>query len=51
MRELAARACVHRGRLGDESAFEAARMLAAGIESPALDALLGGSPRAVPWTG
>ena len=40
MRDLAVRACVHRGRLGDDSAFTAARMLAAGIESPALSALV-----------
>jgi DNA-binding SARP family transcriptional activator len=40
MRDLAVRACVHRARLGDASALEAARMLAAGIESPTLTALL-----------
>lgn len=39
MRDLAVRACVHRSRLGDASALTAGRMLAAGIESPALDAL------------
>ena len=41
MRELAARAHVHRGRLGDDSACIAARLLAASIDNPALTALLG----------
>ena len=41
MRELAARAQVHRGRLGDGSACIAARLLAASIDNPALTALLG----------
>jgi hypothetical protein len=40
MRELAVRACLHRGRLGDDSALTAAQTLAAGIENPALAALL-----------
>lgn len=40
MRELAVRGYVHRARLGDDSALAAARMLAAGIDNPALDELL-----------
>jgi tetratricopeptide (TPR) repeat protein len=40
MRELAVRAYLHRGRGGDESALAAGQMLAAGIENPALAALL-----------
>ena len=39
MRELAVRAYVHRGRLGDESALAAGRALQATIDNPALDAL------------
>ncbi|MBI4260265.1 MAG: SARP family transcriptional regulator [Actinobacteria bacterium] len=38
MRELLARATLHRARLGDPGALEAARMLAAGIDNPALAA-------------
>jgi DNA-binding CsgD family transcriptional regulator/tetratricopeptide (TPR) repeat protein len=44
MRELAARAYLHRAALGDASARTAAEAIAAGIESPALDALLAGRP-------
>jgi hypothetical protein len=44
MRELAVRAYLHRGQLGDGSALAAAQILAAGIENPALAALL--PPRA-----
>jgi DNA-binding SARP family transcriptional activator len=40
MREFAVRACVYRGRLGDESAFMAARLLAAEIDNPALSQVL-----------
>jgi hypothetical protein len=36
MRELAARAYAHRGKLGDRSAAEAARILAAEVDNPAL---------------
>lgn len=42
MRDLAARAYLHRAALGDTSARTAAEALATGIESPALDALLTG---------
>jgi DNA-binding SARP family transcriptional activator len=40
MRELAVRAYLHRGRHGDDSALAAAQVLAAGIENPALAALV-----------
>ncbi len=40
MRELVVRAAVHRARLGDEGAAEAARALAAGIDNPILADLL-----------
>jgi hypothetical protein len=40
MRELLARALLHRGRLGDAAAFEAARELVAAIINPALTAEL-----------
>ena len=40
MRELVARAYGHRARLGDVSAFTAARLLAASIDNPALSASL-----------
>ena len=40
MRELAVRGYLHRARLGDDSALAAARLLARGIENPALAALL-----------
>jgi hypothetical protein len=36
MRELTARACCHRARLGDEAAAEVAPVLAAKIDNPAL---------------
>jgi hypothetical protein len=36
MRELVVRAQIHRGRLGDESAFKSARLLASEIDNPAL---------------
>lgn len=36
MRELVARAYLHRGRLGDRSAADAARVLAAEVDNPAL---------------
>ena len=39
MRELVARAHVHRARLGDPSALTAARVLAASIDNPALSAI------------
>ncbi|GIJ48385.1 hypothetical protein Val02_52710 [Virgisporangium aliadipatigenens] len=40
MRELVVRAQLHRYRLGDSAALEAARLLAADIDNPALQALL-----------
>jgi DNA-binding SARP family transcriptional activator len=40
MRELVVRAAIHRARLGDSSALDAARPLAATIDNPALDAAL-----------
>ncbi len=40
MRDLLARALLHRGRLGDEAAFDAARTLAADIDSAALHGLI-----------
>ena len=45
MRELVVRAHVHGARLGSPGALEAGRLLAAGIENPALEQLIG---RAVP---
>ena len=36
MRELVARAYLHRGRLGDRAAAEAARILAAEVDNPAV---------------
>ncbi len=42
MRDLAVRAQVHRARLGNPPALAAARMLAEGIASPALEAVLDG---------
>jgi hypothetical protein len=41
MRQFAASAHVYRGRLGDEPALTAARLLAAEIDNPALTAMLG----------
>jgi DNA-binding SARP family transcriptional activator len=43
MRELVVRAHLHRGRLGDPAALGSARLLAAGIDNPALTRLLDGS--------
>jgi DNA-binding SARP family transcriptional activator len=40
MAELAVRAAVHRWRLGDPGGLSAARVLADGVDNPALDALL-----------
>jgi hypothetical protein len=40
MRELVARAHLHRGRLGDTSAVASARLLAADIDNPALADLM-----------
>jgi DNA-binding SARP family transcriptional activator len=42
MRELVVRAHLHRSRLGDPTALASARLLAAGIDNPALTHLLGG---------
>jgi DNA-binding SARP family transcriptional activator len=42
MRELVVRAHLHRSRLGDRSALATARLLAAGVDNPALAALLDG---------
>jgi DNA-binding SARP family transcriptional activator len=44
MRELVVRAHLHRGRLGDPTALASARLLAAGIDNPALTRLLDGGP-------
>jgi DNA-binding SARP family transcriptional activator len=44
MRELVVRAQLHRGRLGDPAASASARLLAAGIDNPALTPLLDGAP-------
>jgi hypothetical protein len=41
LRELIVRAHVHRGRLGDPASLEAARLLAAEIDNPALETLVG----------
>jgi hypothetical protein len=43
LRELLARATMHRARLGDAGAAEAAAFLASGIDNPALTAELAGS--------
>lgn len=43
MRELVVRARVHRARLGDPNALEAARLLAAEIDNPALERLVEGT--------
>jgi hypothetical protein len=40
MRELTVRAHLHRARLGDPRALDAARLLGAGIDNPALERLL-----------
>jgi DNA-binding SARP family transcriptional activator len=48
MRELLARAYLHRWRAGDASALEVARVVAADIDNPALDALLDEEPALVP---
>jgi hypothetical protein len=42
MRELVVRAHLHRSRLGDPAALATVRLLAAGIDNPALAALLDG---------
>jgi hypothetical protein len=42
MRELVVRAHLHRSRLGDPAALATAWLLAAGIDNPALAALLDG---------
>jgi hypothetical protein len=44
MRELVVRAHLHRTRLGDPTALAAARLLAGGIDKPALARLLDGVP-------
>jgi tetratricopeptide (TPR) repeat protein len=44
MRELVVRAHLHRSRLGDPAALAAARLLAGGIDNPALARLLDGVP-------
>jgi tetratricopeptide (TPR) repeat protein len=44
MRELVVRAHLHRGRLGDRTAFAAARLLADDIDNPALTRLLADAP-------
>ena len=44
LRELVVRAQLHRSRLGDPAALASARMLAAGIDNPALTPLLDGVP-------
>jgi hypothetical protein len=46
MRELVARAQIHRGRLGDGSALQSARLLASEIDNPALELLLDGDAHA-----
>jgi DNA-binding SARP family transcriptional activator len=45
MRELVARAYLHRGRLGDRPAAEAARVLAAEVDNPAVLSVDPASPR------
>jgi hypothetical protein len=44
LRELVVRAQLHRSRLGDPAALASARLLAAGIDNPALTPLLDGVP-------
>jgi DNA-binding SARP family transcriptional activator len=44
MRELVVRAHLHRTRMGDPTALAAARLLAGGIDNPALAGLLAGVP-------
>ena len=44
MRELVVRAHLHRGRLGDRTAFAAARLLAVDIDNPELTRVLVDSP-------
>jgi DNA-binding SARP family transcriptional activator len=44
MRELVVRAHLYRARLGDAAALASARLLAAGIDNPALTPLLDGQP-------
>ncbi|MDQ3728668.1 MAG: SARP family transcriptional regulator [Actinomycetota bacterium] len=46
MRELAVRALILRSRLGDSGAMDAARLLAAEVENPALDAEIGAGTQA-----
>jgi hypothetical protein len=46
MRQFAATANVYRGRLGDDAALTAARLLAAEIENPALATMLAAPLRA-----
>jgi DNA-binding SARP family transcriptional activator len=48
MRELLARSYLHRSRAGDPSALEVARVVAADIDNPALDALLKDEPALAP---
>ena len=48
MRELVVRAHLHRGRRGDDSALASARLLAAGIDNPALAPLLDGAGPVTP---
>jgi DNA-binding SARP family transcriptional activator len=48
MRQFAATANIYRGRLGDDAALTASRLLAAEIENPALSSLLGETPAALP---
>ena len=48
MRELLARAYLHRSRAGDASALEVARVVAADIDNPALSALLDEESALVP---
>jgi DNA-binding SARP family transcriptional activator len=48
MRELLARSYLHRSRVGDASAIEVARVVAADIDNPALSALLDEEPALVP---
>ncbi|HEX7297954.1 MAG TPA: BTAD domain-containing putative transcriptional regulator [Solirubrobacteraceae bacterium] len=43
LRELVVRAHVHRGRLGVSGSFDSARLLAAEIDNPMLDALIAGA--------
>jgi hypothetical protein len=55
MRQFAASANVYRGRLGDDPALMAARLLAAEIDNPALSAMFGdavaGAPARTPSLG